>query len=175
MTTVNCTANDTSTAGDSYNFLLGFYSKFPELKANPFYITGESYAGIYIPMLADLISQRRGVNLEGMAIGNSCWGTAVGTCGFRLEQKMILTKFYHGKGLISDSQYSQVLTACKMSSSHQPTQSSKPSTDWSPSKPMSERGHSRTAADDDFNDDDSSTSCKNAVQKAFDAAGEHNL
>jgi hypothetical protein len=185
----NCTATDTSTAEDSYNFLLGFYEKFPELKARDFYITGESYAGVYIPMLADLISQRGGVNLQGMAIGNSCWGTAVGTCGFRLEQKMILTKFYHGKGLISDSQYAQVVHECQ--STHSPTTKptalpttadqvlpSKPSLS-SPTafKAMSDRGGSLrlTSDDDDFNDDDSSTNCKSAIKKAYAAAGAHNF
>ena len=28
------------------------YAKYPELKANDFYLTGESYAGKYVPMFA---------------------------------------------------------------------------------------------------------------------------
>ena len=41
-----CTANDTTTAEDSYDFLVGLFRKFPQLKQNSFYITGESYAGM---------------------------------------------------------------------------------------------------------------------------------
>ena len=64
-------------------------------------MTGESYAGVYIPMLADLIHKRGGVNLQGMAIGNGCWGTAIGTCGFRLDQKLILTKVQSVGGCVA--------------------------------------------------------------------------
>ena len=41
----NCTATDTSTAIDSYDFLVGFFRKFPEFAKNDFFMTGESYAG----------------------------------------------------------------------------------------------------------------------------------
>ena len=41
-----CKSNDTSTAMDSYDALLAFHARFPELAKRKFYITGESYAGI---------------------------------------------------------------------------------------------------------------------------------
>ncbi|KAK4492705.1 hypothetical protein RD792_003525 [Penstemon davidsonii] len=34
---------------DFYDFLLAFFRKHPRFKKNDFYITGESYAGHYIP------------------------------------------------------------------------------------------------------------------------------
>ncbi len=43
---------------DNYKALLAFFNKFPNLKKNDFYITGESYAGIYIPYLAYEIMNR---------------------------------------------------------------------------------------------------------------------
>lgn len=56
-------------------FLLKFYEKFPEFKGRKFYITGESYAGHYIPYIAEyLLSnpnfKQQGIILEGVAIGN---------------------------------------------------------------------------------------------------------
>ena len=41
-----CSATDTSTAQDNHAFLVGFFEKFPEYKKRPFFITGESYAGV---------------------------------------------------------------------------------------------------------------------------------
>ena len=46
---------DESTAQDAYEFLANFFAAFPEYKTNKFYITGESYAGVYIPMMIDQI------------------------------------------------------------------------------------------------------------------------
>jgi carboxypeptidase C (cathepsin A) len=40
------------TVKDNYLALKNFFEKFPHLKNNFFYITGESYARIYIPMSA---------------------------------------------------------------------------------------------------------------------------
>ncbi len=34
------------------NFLVNFYETWPELRASPLYITGESFAGHYVPNLA---------------------------------------------------------------------------------------------------------------------------
>ena len=36
-------------------------------------------AGIYCPMLAEQIMNRGGVNLQGLAVGNGCWGNKIGT------------------------------------------------------------------------------------------------
>lgn len=73
-----CVNTDESTAQDAYEFLATFFEKFPEYKTNKFYITGESYAGIYIPMMMDQINQDSlgaKINFIGSAIGNGCWGT----------------------------------------------------------------------------------------------------
>eukprot|EP01084_Bolivina_argentea_P279994 478748_1 len=52
-------------------FLSGFYECHPEYASNPLYITGESYAGRYIPFIAKwIISKGTNMNLKGLAIGN---------------------------------------------------------------------------------------------------------
>ena len=67
--TCMCEADDMSTASDNYDAVVAFLDRFPEIKKNPFYITGESYAGMYIPTLMDQIRQHPGtVNLIGAAI-----------------------------------------------------------------------------------------------------------
>lgn len=57
--------------------LVQFYEIFPELRPNRFYLTGESYAGKYIPAYAYTIYKNRNnpdpkrrINLKGLAIGN---------------------------------------------------------------------------------------------------------
>jgi hypothetical protein len=79
-----CTANDTSTSVDNHNVLKAFFKGFPEYASNDFYLTGESYAGIYIPTLAEqiMIDPANTINLKGMAVGNGCWGSKVGLCAF---------------------------------------------------------------------------------------------
>lgn len=55
------------------NALLQFFKLFPELSQNSFYLTGESYAGKYIPATAHAIftsDQKINFNFEGIAIGN---------------------------------------------------------------------------------------------------------
>lgn len=77
-----CINTDNSTASAAHAALSTFFThKFPELAPNKFYITGESYAGVYIPTLAERIlsSNRqigsgsgRRINLVGLAVGDPC-------------------------------------------------------------------------------------------------------
>ena len=48
-------ANDTSTASLNLHTLLSFFAAFPELKPNELFLAGESYAGIYVPLLAQQV------------------------------------------------------------------------------------------------------------------------
>lgn len=50
----NYVFNDTNTANDTLTAILNFFNDQPGAgyKSNPLYITGESYAGMYIPYLA---------------------------------------------------------------------------------------------------------------------------
>lgn len=68
--------NQPAVSHDLITFLDRFYRIFPELLKTRLYITGESYAGKYVPALAwriDVVNQKRQENkipLAGIAIGN---------------------------------------------------------------------------------------------------------
>ncbi|XP_010541311.1 PREDICTED: serine carboxypeptidase-like 48 [Tarenaya hassleriana] len=63
-------------SNDLYDFLQAFFKEHPQFAKNDFYITGESYAGHYIPALASRVHRgnknKEGthINLKGFAIGN---------------------------------------------------------------------------------------------------------
>jgi len=115
-TNSGCVNTDESTALDAYEFLVHFFALYPEFQSNRFLITGESYAGIYIPMLIeqiDIDSLSAKINFQGAAIGNGCWGNTVGTCAFSSAQsQQISADFYFGHGMYSQELRSQMLSAC---------------------------------------------------------------
>lgn len=86
---------DKGTLAQNVAALRSFFTKFPHLLGgkNPFYITGESYAGRYIPQLSvELLKQNFPPNFKGVAIGNGYFNPG--------EDKLNLFGYYHG---ISDS------------------------------------------------------------------------
>jgi len=107
--------NDTSVAQGNFNFLESFYKSFPEFQSTSLYLSGESYAGIYIPMLAMEIKKhpesRSFKNLKGMVVGDMCTGT-----GHKfLTSRVVLAvgEFMFGYGEISPDLKQQVEEACK--------------------------------------------------------------
>ena len=66
---------DKKTADDAYTFIINWLERFPKYKTNNFYITGESYAGHYVPQLAYTIlrnnknTKHTVINLKGIAVG----------------------------------------------------------------------------------------------------------
>ncbi|CAN0836968.1 Serine carboxypeptidase-like 45 [Linum grandiflorum] len=101
--------NDTITANDNLVFLQQWLLKFPEYKKRDFYITGESYAGHYVPQLAQLFleSGTKDVNLKAIAIGNPLLEF---NTDFNGEGK-----YYWSHSLISDHTYRLVNTICNTS------------------------------------------------------------
>ena len=83
----NYKCDDDRTATENRAAVEKFFALFPEYKSNKFFITGESYAGVYVPTLAEAIVQGQadgtytGAKLTGIAVGNGCSGTEVGICG----------------------------------------------------------------------------------------------
>ena len=67
------TAGDNSTAADNLAALDAFFIKFPEYKSNEFYVSGESYGGVYVPTLSLKILQAGAAfkgNMKGYLVGN---------------------------------------------------------------------------------------------------------
>ncbi|KAG4145120.1 hypothetical protein ERO13_D05G078900v2, partial [Gossypium hirsutum] len=68
-------AGDTTTAIDTYTFLVNWLERFPQYKSRDFFIAGESYAGHYVPQLASTIlynnenTNQTVINLKGIAFG----------------------------------------------------------------------------------------------------------
>ena len=73
-TTSDYVTGDTKTAADAYTFIINWLERFPEYQTRDFFITGESYAGHYIPQLAQLIlhnnkiTNQTVINLKGIAV-----------------------------------------------------------------------------------------------------------
>lgn len=65
------------------DFLTNFYGTWPALLGSPLYITGESYAGHYIPVLARKLIENKPVNVTvaGIAIGNG-WTDPINQINF---------------------------------------------------------------------------------------------
>ncbi|KAJ0713874.1 putative carboxypeptidase D [Helianthus annuus] len=101
-------ANDAVTAGDNLAFLKKWFEKYSEYKNRDFYITGESYAGHYVPQLANLIVHSKAkINLKGIAIGNPL-----------LDFNMDLNsrgEYLWSHGLISDATYDMLEAICNCS------------------------------------------------------------
>ena len=70
--------NENSVADNLYEFLLQFYQIFSEYRDNELYLSGESYAGKYVPALGYKLMQMSNVsriNFKGVAIGNGLTDT----------------------------------------------------------------------------------------------------
>ena len=102
--------SDDTTAEDNYSALQAFFEKFPQFTNNSFYITGESYAGIYIPMLAHKIFKDNStINLKGVAIGNGALDNNI------LRNSKV--KFAYTHGLIDSNDWNDLsLNCCSCSS-----------------------------------------------------------
>ncbi|KAL6854288.1 hypothetical protein ACP4OV_019191 [Aristida adscensionis] len=101
---------DLKTAADSHIFLLKWFQLYPEFLKNPFYIAGESYAGVYVPTLSHEVVKgihegaKPTINFKGYMVGN-------GVCDTVFDGNA-LVPFAHGMALISDDMYKEASSAC---------------------------------------------------------------
>ncbi|KAK0577170.1 hypothetical protein LWI29_028959 [Acer saccharum] len=98
-------SGDNRTAQDSYIFLINWLERFPEYKTREFFIAGESYAGHYIPQLAQVILHnekyvnRTVINLRGIAMGNAYIDfetTIKGVVDFYWTHALMPDEIFHG-------------------------------------------------------------------------------
>ncbi|XXG87183.1 hypothetical protein AAC387_Pa11g1934 [Persea americana] len=109
-TTSDYNCGDASTAKDNLLFLLGWYKKFPEYKSRDLFLTGESYAGHYIPQLAVAVLNHNQhstgfkLNLKGVAIGNPL---------LKLDNDTAATyEYFWSHGMISDENFLAITNEC---------------------------------------------------------------
>ncbi|XP_048428895.1 serine carboxypeptidase-like 35 isoform X1 [Pyrus x bretschneideri] len=113
------TMGDRITAADSHAFLVEWFKKFPTLKTHDFYIAGESYAGHYVPQLANLIYDRNKrttrssspseysssfINLKGFMIGNAVINGPTDNSG--------MFDYAWSHAIISDTLYNNLVNKC---------------------------------------------------------------
>ncbi|KAI4302316.1 hypothetical protein MLD38_038077 [Melastoma candidum] len=98
--------NENGVSDDLYDFLQAFFEEHPEFVKNDFFITGESYAGHYIPAFASRVHRGNKadegihINLKGFAIGNGLTDPAV--------QYKAYTDYALDMGLIKQAQYEKI-------------------------------------------------------------------
>ncbi|CCD66273.1 Serine carboxypeptidase ctsa-3.1 [Caenorhabditis elegans] len=106
-------ANDDQSAAQNYQALTNFFNVAqPKYTNRTFYLSGESYAGIYIPMLTDLIVQ--GINNPNQPFPNKNFqGSAIGN-GFMnvagLLNALTLWSAYHGR--VSEQNWADIKANC---------------------------------------------------------------
>ncbi|XP_026397797.1 serine carboxypeptidase-like 34 [Papaver somniferum] len=105
------TLGDSVTAKDSYTFLLKWFERFPHFKSHDFFLAGESYAGHYVPQLAEKIfdankkaSKKDYINFK---IGNALLDDAT------YQKGMIDYAWDHA--VISDRVYNDIKKTCNFS------------------------------------------------------------
>ncbi|KAB2087802.1 hypothetical protein ES319_A04G130300v1 [Gossypium barbadense] len=114
---------DEITANDSYTFLVNWFKRFPQFKSHDFYIAGESYAGHYVPQLAEVIFDNNKhvpefnyINLKGCMVGNALMDDETDQTG--------MVDYAWDHAVISDRVYNNIKIKCNFSRPN-PTQDCK--------------------------------------------------
>jgi len=102
--------NDNRTAIDNYTFLKLWLKAYPQYLNNDFWITGESYSGIYVPSLAKLVmegilNKSFVIPFKGIMVGN-------GVANSKGDFITVDVEFLFGHGLISRKLYLALIAAC---------------------------------------------------------------
>eukprot|EP00040_Diaphanoeca_grandis_P003180 m.24065 g.24065 ORF g.24065 m.24065 type:complete len:540 (+) comp14469_c0_seq1:89-1708(+) len=109
-----CVNTDNSTSRAARFAIQDFFAtKFPELIKREFFITGESYAGVYVPTLArEILDNAPEVNIKGLAVGDPC------TDNTAQHDSMDMVWYGHKNGMVPDELYDTLWNKC--GARHQP-------------------------------------------------------
>ncbi|CAI0415471.1 unnamed protein product [Linum tenue] len=102
---------DAMAATDAHKFLLNWFKRFPQFRSHDFFIAGESYAGHYVPQLAEAVfdgnknaSKDDHINFKGFIIGNALMDDATDQKG--------MVDYAWDHAVISDQVYDKIKHAC---------------------------------------------------------------
>ncbi|CAN4082689.1 unnamed protein product [Withania somnifera] len=100
---------DYRTAKDSLQFLIHWMNRFPRYRHREVYITGESYAGHYVPQLAREIvhynaNSKNPINLKGFMVGNAVTDNYYDNLG--------TVTYWWSHAMVSDKTYRQLVNTC---------------------------------------------------------------
>ena len=106
--TDGCANTDNSTARAARAALQDFFGhKFPELASRDFFITGESYAGVYVPTLArEILDNAPEINIKGVAVGDPC------TDNKAQADSMDMVWYGHKNGFVPDALFDTLWNKC---------------------------------------------------------------
>ncbi|KAK0407393.1 hypothetical protein QR680_019175 [Steinernema hermaphroditum] len=102
------TYNDNLSAIDYYNALLDFFTVYPELLERDFYVTGESYGGVYVPTLVQHILQEQNpsfANFKGFVVGNGLMSS--------IQNVRSLPDYMYFHGMVGSEEWNQLAGCCK--------------------------------------------------------------
>ncbi|MEW5317236.1 MAG: hypothetical protein WDW38_008553 [Sanguina aurantia] len=103
--TVDYHTNDQVTTNDLVDLVDGLFQRYPQLSERDFYISGESYGGVYVPMLTRKLLERKvAPKLKGYLIGNGV-GDDVIDGNAQME-------FAHAKDIIDTPTFRSLQRAC---------------------------------------------------------------
>ncbi|CAN1255046.1 Serine carboxypeptidase-like 34 [Linum perenne] len=100
---------DTIAAKDAYIFLVNWFRRFPQFRSHDFYIAGESYAGHYVPQLAEAVYEgnKNASKDDHINVGNALLDDETDQEG--------MVEYAWDHAVISDRVYQDVKTTCNFS------------------------------------------------------------
>nr|GEY44574.1 serine carboxypeptidase-like 13 isoform X1 [Tanacetum cinerariifolium] len=108
-TTHGSHTTDLQSSDQAYEFMIKWLGNHPQFIPNEFYVGGDSYSGLPVPIITQLISDGNGagiepcINLKGYVLGNPSTFP---------EEVNYHIRFANGMGLISDELYKSLHHSC---------------------------------------------------------------